>query len=218
MKKLDKIILTIILLAISLIITVHFRVKNNVGNSATTINRTKKLASEYDLLKKDNEKLNTEIEKYRKNSMNLKKLKIFEEISGYSNISGEGLEILVEEKNFVFSEYQTELSEERKILLDIVNNLNAAGAKGISINEERYTSFTEIVVAGNNIEVNGKTIGLPYIIKVIGNTNDLENALNLKGGVVWNTNRDDILNIKIEKKNIDIPFSKYIREYVDEKK
>lgn len=218
MKKLDKLVITCIILAISLIITVHFRIKSSVGNSATTISRTKKLASEYDLIKKENKKLKTEVEKYRKDTENLKKLKKFQEVSGYSSISGEGLEILVEEKSNFFSEYQSELPEERKVILDIINNLNASGAKAISINNERYTSFTEVVIAGNNIEINGRTIGVPYNIKVIGDTDNLENALKLKGGVIWNTNRGNILNIKITKKNVEIPSSKNIKEYIDEGK
>lgn len=218
MKKLDKIIITIIVLVISLIVTVNYRVKNNIGNSATTINRTKKLASEYDLLKKENKKLKNRIEKYKKKSKEFEKITRFEELSGYSELTGDGIEVIIEENDFIFKDYQYELLEERRVILDIINTLNASGTKGISINGERYTAFTEIVIAGNNIEVNGKTIGIPYTIKAIGNSKDLENALSLKGGIVWSINRDDKLKIEILKKEVNIPASSKAKEYIDEKK
>lgn len=69
-------------------------------------------------------------------------------------------------------------------LLLIVNELNAAGAEAISINDERLISISEIRLAGTRININTRAQAAPYTIRAIGNPDTLLAAMNLYGGVL----------------------------------
>jgi uncharacterized protein YlxW (UPF0749 family) len=62
-------------------------------------------------------------------------------------------------------------------LLYIVNDLRAAGAEAISVNDQRVVASTEIRCAGNTILVNSTRLAPPYIIRAIGNPDDLTGML-----------------------------------------
>ena len=57
-----------------------------------------------------------------------------------------------------------------KNMLRIVNELRAAGAEAISINDQRLIGTSEIRCSGPTITVNGKIFAPPFIIKAIGDT------------------------------------------------
>lgn len=73
-------------------------------------------------------------------------------------------------------------------LLKVVNVLKAAGAEAISINGLRLTALSEISCAGPVILVNQTRLAPPYVIKAIGNKNNLQASLNMRGGIVENLN------------------------------
>jgi len=73
----------------------------------------------------------------------------------------------------------------------LVNELLAAGAEAISINGERVVSTTAIRCVGPVVIVNNTRSGAPFVIKAIGDSAALENALTMPGGIVselrnWN--------------------------------
>lgn len=68
------------------------------------------------------------------------------------------------------------------ILLRIVNELNSAGARAISINGERIVSTSEIRCAGPIIVINMHRMGAPFEMKVIGDPKKLENTLRASDG------------------------------------
>ncbi|EGS32046.1 DUF881 domain-containing protein [Veillonella sp. oral taxon 780] len=69
-------------------------------------------------------------------------------------------------------------------MLRIVNELRAAGAEAISINDQRLIGTSEIRCSGPTITVNGKIFAPPFIIKAIGDTKTLHSSLTMRGGVV----------------------------------
>ncbi|MGW1980528.1 DUF881 domain-containing protein [Streptomyces sp. NPDC001889] len=73
---------------------------------------------------------------------------------------------------------------EADMLLDAIQELRAAGAEAIQVNDHRVVADTYFTGTGGDIEVDGNRIGAPYIFKVIGKPQDLEPALNIPGGVV----------------------------------
>lgn len=90
-------------------------------------------------------------------------------------------------------------------ILTIINELNAAGAEAISINDERIVAISGINHEGSTIIVNRNPITSPFEIKAIGNAKILESSLNLKGGEIQSLlfigNR-----IKIQRNDqVDIP-------------
>ncbi|WP_406306174.1 DUF881 domain-containing protein [Streptomyces sp. NBC_00885] len=73
---------------------------------------------------------------------------------------------------------------ESDMLLDAIQELRAAGAEAIQVNDIRVVADTYFTGTGADIEVDGKPVKAPYRFKVIGKPQDLEPALNIPGGVV----------------------------------
>lgn len=84
-------------------------------------------------------------------------------------------------------------------LLKLINELNAAGAEALAVNDERIISTTEIRNAGNAIVINTNRHSMPFEIKAIGNPDTLEASLKLLGGVA--DMLGDELEIKIRREN-----------------
>jgi uncharacterized protein YlxW (UPF0749 family) len=69
-------------------------------------------------------------------------------------------------------------------LLDTVQELRAAGAEAIQIDDVRVVAGTYFTDGSDGVVVDGHPVARPYVLKVIGNPPDLEPALNIPGGVV----------------------------------
>jgi uncharacterized protein YlxW (UPF0749 family) len=69
-------------------------------------------------------------------------------------------------------------------LLKILNELRAAGAEAIAINNQRLITSSEVRTAGPFVSVNNINLAAPFEIKAIGDPATLENALKIRGGVV----------------------------------
>ncbi|MEU6173815.1 DUF881 domain-containing protein [Streptantibioticus parmotrematis] len=70
-------------------------------------------------------------------------------------------------------------------LLDTLEELRAAGAEAIQVNDVRAVASTYFTDAsGGGVQIDGHKVSQPYVFKVIGNPPDLEPALNIPGGVV----------------------------------
>lgn len=61
-------------------------------------------------------------------------------------------------------------------ILAIINELRAAGAEAISINDERVTATSNIRCGGPTINIDGKRHAVPFIIKAIGDPKRLQTA------------------------------------------
>ncbi|MCD5407241.1 MAG: DUF881 domain-containing protein [Desulfotomaculum sp.] len=76
-------------------------------------------------------------------------------------------------------------------ILKMVNELRAAGATAIAVNDQRLLATSEIRSAGRFIVVNLHRLTAPYTIKAVGVPERLESGLKIKGGLVetlkeWN--------------------------------
>lgn len=141
---------------------------------------------------------------------------------GKTDVEGEGIVIGITDKG------GTQLSEDEVVraideedLLIIVNELFAAGAEAISINDQRIVVTSDIFKLGDGdnafLKVNGNRILSPYIIKAIGNQTYLESAILGKGGHVdalkelgHEISIDKAKKVKIDKYPNDIS-TKYIK-------
>lgn len=75
-------------------------------------------------------------------------------------------------------------SVEADKLLDTIQELRAAGAEAIQVNDVRVVASTYLSDVRGGVEIDGKRVTQPYRFKVIGKPEDLEPALNIPGGVV----------------------------------
>ena len=121
-----------------------------------------------------------------------------EKYLGYTNLHCEGIVITLQDNDMYNIEYTD--------LLNLVNELNIAGAEAISINEERVVSMTDIVLINNRIVlVNGKRISGPYEVKAIGDKKYLESAITIKGGYKDRTEAEGKTISYTSENNIIIP-------------
>lgn len=90
-------------------------------------------------------------------------------------------------------------------ILKILNELRAAGAEAIAINNQRLIASSEFRAVGSFFSVNNKNIDTPLEIKAIGDPAALENSLLMKGGVIETLQFWGIrVNVK-QQDNIKIP-------------
>lgn len=69
-------------------------------------------------------------------------------------------------------------------ILRLVNELAAAGAEAISVNDQRMVAMSEIRCAGPVISINNIRVAPPIRVLAIGDPATLEAALRMRGGVI----------------------------------
>ncbi|NSW91805.1 MAG: DUF881 domain-containing protein [Firmicutes bacterium] len=105
----------------------------------------------------------------------LKELDAVRIFAGMTDVKGKGVIITLEDSFFTVIDSD---------ILLVVNELRAAGAQAISVNDERIVAMTEIRDALPYIMVNGTQITSPITIKAIGNPEQLEHSLKMINGVI----------------------------------
>lgn len=218
-------------LILGLILSIQFKTINqSVGEGVMPTQRAQELASELRKAQSEIEsqlrhiqEIESKIEQYEKSGIendiyaeNLYKDAMkYRMLAGYTDLKGEGIILEINDPpiDIQFGEGFS-IVDELDLILKVVSILNAAEAEAISINDQRYTAFTEIVRAGNLIEINGVSTGSPIIIKSIGNPNTLESALSIKWGIVWQLrNYDYIVNLT-QQKDIQIPKYRRVKDFI----
>src|SRR5699024_638723 len=124
-------------------------------------------------------------------------------LAGYMDLEGEGIVLEIDEptEDIQYGE-EYSIVDELDLVLQVISILNAAEAEAISINDQRYTTYSEIIRVGNHIEINGVSTNTPLVIKAIGNPDTLESALMIKGGIIWEIRRYDYVVHINQDKNI----------------
>jgi uncharacterized protein YlxW (UPF0749 family) len=125
----------------------------------------------------------------------LEQAKVF---AGLTEVKGKGVIVTLDNNDLIYV-----LEED---ILDIINEMRAAGAQAISVNDERVVATTEIREAGNFIMINGVKMQAPFSIKAISDPNDLDRALRIPNGVIENLVETLTLKVNVIKsENIVIP-------------
>ena len=139
---------------------------------------------------------------------NEEEIKNNQKLLGLTDISGQGLIIILDESSDVNTEEVLDISTylvHEEDLLYIINELFNCGADAVSINDERIVSTTSILCDGNIIRINGKMIGVPIIIKAIGYPERLDGALTRPGGYLDIMASDGVVVTVERSENISIP-------------
>lgn len=90
-------------------------------------------------------------------------------------------------------------------VLKVLNELKAAGAEALSVNEQRIISTSEIRCSGNTITINNTRTAAPFVIKAIGDPDQLESGLTMRGGIADELSGWIKLEISKHQKGIVIP-------------
>jgi len=107
-------------------------------------------------------------------------IKEYKKVSGLTDVYGPGVMIIITDgsRELIEGENPNWILVHDVDILNVINELKAAGAEAISVNNQRILSNTEIDCSGYTIEINGRDYGAPYIIKAIGEPAHLEAAIN----------------------------------------
>jgi uncharacterized protein YlxW (UPF0749 family) len=156
-----------------------------------------KLQQEKDQLQKDMAAGQSHLELLEKE---LEQMKI---LAGMTSVVGKGVIVKMEDspKRGPLEDVNALIIHD-KDLVDVCNELKAAGAEAIAINGQRLVAMSEIRCSGPVIQVNGMPIGSAegYTIQAIGDSDALEAGLRLPGGIV-DTLRLMGIVVKIRKEN-----------------
>lgn len=223
--------ITIVSLFLGIILAIQFKTVNKtVGEGVLPTQRAQQLAlelkktqEERDTLIKALDEVEAKIKAYERGEVDnniyaenlYKDLEKYRMLAGYVDLEGPGiiLEIHDPPADVQFGiEYS--IVDDLDLILQTISVLNAAEAEAISINDQRYTTFTEIEKAGDHIEVNGVSISSPIVIKAIGNSNILESALALKRGIVHTLEYYDYTVNLVQDTNVKIPKYRKLKEFI----
>lgn len=86
-------------------------------------------------------------------------------------------------------------------ILQVVNELRAAGAEAISVNGTRITGYTPIRCVGPAILINGHPVPAPFVIEAIGDAKGLESAVEMTNGIVDNLRKSGGIVVDIKTVN-----------------
>jgi len=217
--KRDKVVIIITISIMSIILAsimfAQFKVVNEVNIAQIEYMSEQELKQshiewkeKYELIQEKIKDTNKKIAEYEEKTENNEEAKelVKKELTeakntfGITNVEGEGIIVTLKDTD--------ERSYDYKDLLLLVNELRIAGAKAISINEQRVVNTTDIVnVAYRYIMVNKDRISSPYVIKAIGDKTYLKSAITIKNGYV-DLKEKDGYDISIQEKS-NIKINKY---------
>jgi len=196
---------------LSLLLVAQFKAVSNTeeviqGKRETELADTLvNLQTKYDDLKQKYEESQEIVEEYKTNSttndtliksMN-NTIDTLSILAGSTNLKGQGIIITLtdgENSNTINSNTLVHDSD----ILNVVNELQAAGAEAISVNNQRIISTSAIRCVGPVIQVNYQKVASPFVIRAIGNSQYLESAMNIKNGIV-DTLKEYGINITVER-------------------
>lgn len=221
----------IVSIFLGIILSIQFKTVNKtVGEGVLPTQRSQQLALELKKIQADKEaqakrieELEDKIARYEKGEVDknsyaeniYKDMQKYRALAGYLDMEGPGIVMEVSDPDidlqFGDGLY---LIDQLDYILQTISILNAADAEAISINDQRYTSFTEIERAGDHVMINGVPTNTPIVIKAIGDIKTLESVLSIKNGIVDVLRYSDY-NVQVRKENkIEIPKSKKVKELI----
>ncbi|WP_027366078.1 DUF881 domain-containing protein [Desulfotruncus alcoholivorax] len=207
-------ILVLIGLIMGFILAVQFRMTSNIAqNESPSIDRPIALAQELDKAKESRDEQQKKVDSLRgqldQAAGGPELARVKEELdrarkeAGLTELRGSGVEVTLNDSNNVLQpgENPNFYVLHDGDVLSILNELKAAGAKAISINDQRLISTSEVRCIGPTILVNkNQRLSPPFVIYALGNPETLANALKMKGGVVESL---QIWGIQVDVKKVD---------------
>jgi len=119
---------------------------------------------------------NTQLLNYNQNKSKISSLKESNGLIGKEDVKGKGVQIIINETKAKL----TALS-----FLQIINDLNSAGAKAISVNGNRVTNSTDVMdISSKYVLINSIPIQAPYLIEAIGPQDKILEILDYKNSYI----------------------------------
>jgi uncharacterized protein YlxW (UPF0749 family) len=226
--------LAFVSLVLGLALALQFRNVQRIGG-IVSLQRTEDLTRRVEQLQQENDGLRTQIREHQNRITEFENaiededesIKLIHEqlerartIAGLTDVEGPGVVVTIDVKHALEWGADAIVQDIHfNDLLKLVNELNAAGAEAIAINDERIIATTEIRSAGNFIVINTNRYNTPFEIKAIGNPETLEASLKLLGGVTDELSayldirirRDDVIKISKYRGQLDHRFAQPVQ-------
>jgi uncharacterized protein YlxW (UPF0749 family) len=189
--------IALVCVVLGFMLSMQFKVQQQVQlTDLTAMTRAQDLAQQLEQAEKARDESMTELEKLRQEMTKvIQKQAGFEDLgrqleeaqraAGLVALAGPGVVVEMRDATRPLAPGETanNLIIHDGDVLRTVNELFAAGAEAMSVNEQRVIGRTEIVCAGPVVIVNGIRTAPPIIIKAIGDPEDLEMAIMMKDGI-----------------------------------
>lgn len=182
-----KLLVALVFMVLGFMLSVQY--KTTERQRSVHVERVQDLSERLKIMEAENKTLVAEIEKLQKNDVDNKhslKYARMNILSGETDVTGPGIEVLLDDstqtKKFADNPNLYIIHDED--ILRVLNELRAAGAEAISLNDQRIVATSEIRCAGPTVSVNNVRSAPPYVIKALGDPKTLTSALRLRGGVV----------------------------------
>lgn len=179
--------IALVCVVLGFMLAVQFRTTQDI-RSNISFQRVEDLAERLSNTEKERDALVKQVQELRKSSgfeALSKEMETVKMGAGVVALEGPGIIVTIDD-----SKRQTKPGENPNLylihdddILKVINELFAAGAEAISINEQRLIASSEIRCAGPTLSVNNTRYSPPYEIRAVGDPQTLENSLKMRGGV-----------------------------------
>jgi len=189
LQKQGQLSISIVCIILGIMLAVQFRTTQDI-RSSTQYERAEDLMQRIMQVEKERAALEDQIHDLRQApgddaaAKDLERIKIG---AGLVPLQGTGIVVTIDDTKQTTSpnNKSSNLSQIRdEDILKILNELRAAGAEAIVINNQRLIATSEVRTAGSFISINNKNFATPLEIKAIGDPTTLENALKIRGGII----------------------------------
>lgn len=182
-----KILIAVVFMVLGFMLSVQY--KTTERQRTIRMDRVEDLSERLKIVEAENKQLLEENEVLRQNNADRQNDPTIERLNllaGTTDVEGEGVEIVLDDSNLArqANENPNLYIIHDEDLLRVLNELRAAGAEAISLNDQRIVAMSEVRCAGPTVSVNNVRSAPPYVIKAIGAPKTLTSALRLRGGVV----------------------------------
>jgi uncharacterized protein YlxW (UPF0749 family) len=173
----------------------------NTTSSTDTQQEYSKLSFEVGHLRAENTRLqnamSSQSNETKALNQSLQETKLF---AGLTEVEGPGVTVtLRDSQKPVVNESPLDRIIHDTDVLKTVNELWAAGAEAVSVNNHRVAIETSFRCVGPTILVDGARIASPVVIRAIGDPDTLEGGLNLPGGVLDEVRQLDPAMVQMER-------------------
>lgn len=200
--------IALVCVILGIMLVVQFRTTREIDPSFRS-QRVEDLTQRLLLAERDRYALLTQLQELRSNSSAEVTAKENERIrmaAGVVAVSGPGLIVTLDDTNVQQTGGKPSIYQIRnEDILKILNELKAAGAEAIAINEQRLVSTTKIREGGSTIYIDNVLQQSPLRIKAIGDPITLENSLKMRGGVLETIQVWGIRVTATKEEKVDIP-------------
>lgn len=122
-------------------------------------------------------------------------------IVGQVKVEGPGIEVALEDASYLpDGANPNDYIVHEAHIQSVVHELLVAGAEAVAVNGYRLSAQSYIQCTGPVIQIDGNMSAAPFVVTAIGESDHLEAALSLYGGVKDQLLNDEI-SVRIQKKN-----------------